>query len=765
MARRLLSEKPFDFSARVPLQLGRESISSSTVALSELIKNSYDADAEEVFLQFHLRDKPAVSTIVLSDYGNGMDLNTLYEHWLTIGTDFKFGTELSPIKRRVMTGAKGLGRLGLDRLCQKVILYTKQKDSNTVTQLTVDWRKYEGTNSSISNIVHKVYELDLPVTDKYGEIFTTTEQKGTYMVLVGLKDNWDHGFLEALKEELRLLISPYRAMNDFTIKLSRYIGREKPQIELIDSQEILTAASWEVKAKVDNHSRVELSFKNNSTGEIIKQAPVPWNHWISNQGDKPLFGPLKFDFHYMVNKTEFSSKINMNKTNWAQFMLFNQGVRIYRDDFRVRPYGEPSGKGDWLDIGLRKSRSPGGIVQGGWRIGPNQIIGAVSLTKTQNSMLNDQANREGIMENDAYLQLRTFALKVIQAFELLAHKDAQGKEETNLADELDNVFKLSDEKLTVAMESFSASVGSLTKTFSKKAKSKKKKLSPAVVAYQKLRELKRAKESHQKAINDYNAHMERELKKVEDLKNTMSNLASIGILTVCFGHEIKTHSAVALDNARELLDVIEESNQTQTPINYDDLTEITNDVIEGTKYVNSFSEIAINNIKPDKRTRTKNNVPNIFEYIFDLMAATFEKMGIKWEFEFIKIKREDFDVRSFRIDFESIAINFITNSIWALSLTPRDERKIKVCFERIGGTRLRLAFLDSGCGLETGQEEAIFLPMNSAKVDRTGNTIGTGMGLAIIKGQVEDNMTGRVYGEQFSSLGGAAFYIEVIQDV
>lgn len=135
MARRLLGKKPFDFSARVPMQLGRESISSSTVAVSELIKNSYDADAESVQLQFYLRDKPALSTIVLQDDGNGMSADTLYDHWLKIGTDFKFGVELSSKKNRVMTGAKGLGRLGLDRLCQKVILYTKIEGSDTVTQL------------------------------------------------------------------------------------------------------------------------------------------------------------------------------------------------------------------------------------------------------------------------------------------------------------------------------------------------------------------------------------------------------------------------------------------------------------------------------------------------------------------------------------------------------------------------------------------------------------------------------------------------------
>ena len=64
----------------------------------------------------------------------------------------------------------------------------------------------------------------------------------------------------------------------------------------------------------------------------------------------------------------------------------------------------------------------------------------------------------------------------------------------------------------------------------------------------------------------------------------------------------------------------------------------------------------------------------------------------------------------------------------------------------------------------TGQEESIFLAMQSSKTDRKGNVKGTGMGLAIIKGQIEDNMAGRIYAEQFSPLGGAGFYIEVMQD-
>lgn len=757
MARRLLGRKPFDMSARVPMQLGRESISSSTVAVSELIKNAYDADAESVHVEFYLRDSPAISTLVLKDDGIGMDADTIYEHWLKIGTDFKNGIELSINKKRILTGAKGLGRLGLDRLSKKVILFTKKKGSNTVTQLVVDWRKYEGTNASISDIQHDIYEQDLPLTEKYGEIFTSKEQSGTYMVLVGLKDSWTAEFIEDLKQELRLLISPYRTANDFSITLHRQVNRKVYESEIVDSQEILKAASWQIKATVDIKHRVKLSFKNNTTGELIEHVPTPWENWISKQSNKPLFGPLAFEFHYMVRSKEFFSKVDMSARNWSKFMELNRGVRIYRDDFRVRPYGEPTGKGDWLDLGYRKASSPGGIKQGGWRIAPGQIIGAVSISKTTNAILNDQANREGIVENEAYLQLRTFILKVISTFEFLAHKNAQDNEEIDLAAELEKVVKEKDSELSDAINK--------VKAYSKKNKKGKKKTPPAQILNQKLRELDRAKQAHQKALDGYYKHLEQERNKLSEQKDTLSNLASIGVLTVSFGHEIRTHSALALNNAKSLTRVVKHAQQTGKEIDLKQLLVITELMETGAKYVDTFSTLAINNINPDKRTRKKVNVPSVFTYIVQMMDASFQKTGVKCDIECIRIKPEDFNVRSFEIDWESIAINLITNSIWALENTPRDERAIKIVFERVGGSRLRLGYSDSGCGLETGQEDAIFLPMHSRKIDRRGNSIGTGMGLSIIKDQVENHMTsGTIVAKQNSPLGGAGFYIEVLQD-
>ncbi|HHX7339331.1 TPA: ATP-binding protein [Enterobacter roggenkampii] len=757
MARRLIAKKPFDFSARVTLQLGRESISSSTVAISELIKNSYDADAESVEVNFFLKKEPCISTLFIKDNGNGMDQETLFDYWLKIGTDNKLLTEHSSSKKRVLTGAKGLGRLGIDRLCKKLILFTKKEDSDIVVQLNVDWRNFENTNKSLHEIVHDVYEVDLPIKNKYGTIFSSREEKGTCLVLIGLKDDWNEDFLNVLSNELRLLISPYRGVNDFNITLSS-TSEGNSTTKLISSEDIIKTAHWKIISKVDENSRVRAQFINNNSGEIVQLAPIEWSKWIKNQGEKALFGPLTFEFNYLPRDLDALKKLKLGRNDWKQFMDLNRGVRIYRDDFRVRPYGEPSGKGDWLDLGFRRASSPGAISQGGWRIGPHQIVGAINITREKNSILEDQANREGLFENDAFFQMRTFVLKIIEHFETLIHKDQMRDAETDLSEELS--------KLLVNTEGdVSNALSELKSTFTKQPRKRKKQVPPAKLVFQRLQEFERAKKKHEEAIENYYRALKKEKEKLIEEKDTLSNLASIGILTVCFGHEIRTHSGIALEGADEIVDLIHEHFSDSKTIDPQDIIYTTKLVKDSIIYVDNFSKIAINNIKPDKRQRKKINVPSVFEYIFKLMNATLKSMGVEYSFEFSKIKREDFNVRAYTIDWESIVINLLTNSLWALEEKERNTRFINVIFERIGGTRIRILFNDTGCGLEEGAEESIFLPMSSSKRDRAGNTIGTGMGLAIVKTHVEEHMAGGISAYNHPETGGATFAIELLQDV
>ncbi|MCS6068908.1 hypothetical protein LNO81_31305 [Klebsiella variicola subsp. variicola] len=117
--------------------------------------------------------------------------------------------------------------------------------------------------------------------------------------------------------------------------------------------------------------------------------------------------------------------------------------------------------------------------------------------------------------------------------------------------------------------------------------------------------MKEQKKRHEEALNSYYQALRKEKEKLQEEKDTLSNLASIGILTVCFGHEIRTHSALALEGVDEIIDIIADPQLSHTSEINDNIIDVTKLVKDSIKYVDSFSKIAINNIKPDKRKRKK----------------------------------------------------------------------------------------------------------------------------------------------------------------
>jgi len=751
MKRKLISKKPFEFSARVTLQLGRESISSSTAAISELVKNSYDADAANVNVNFHLKEH-STSSLVITDDGWGMSSEDLLSDWLRVGTEKKKSLELSKSGRRVLTGAKGLGRLGIDRLCKRLVLYTKTKDSPTATLLTINWREYEKEDRNISDVEHEVYEVELPIIDKYGKVFLSDEDHGTRLLLVGLKDRWDKKFLNDLENELRLLVSPFRSNNDFSIRVSTFSENENTT-EKLGSEDLLDFSSWTVSASVSSQSQVSIELKDNKRNEIHK-LDYYWEEWIKDSKIKHNFGPVRFSFYYIPQDNAKLNSVNFKRTDFQQFMRLNRGVRIYRDNFRVRPYGEPTGRGDWLDLGYRKASSPGGIAQGGWRIAPNQILGAVEISRRTNSPLNDQANREGILQNDAFLSLRTFVLKVIDEFETKAHKVAASHKAQSDSEQLKSLHLESQKHLNEASTSLHSSISTLYEDTISKDKKK--------ILKKQIDEFEKAQKRQRKTEREYYESLKREKELLEDQKNTLSNLASLGILTVCFGHEIRQHTSQALTDSLEIWDVMNDAIQTPLlPVDHDECLRISESIQRNISYIEKFSSLALSNIKPDKRKRKRVNIPKVFRYVFDLMSSSFNAMDIDYNVLISTGSEANYNALAFEIDWESIAINLITNSMWALEKIDSSKRFIEVEFSDETDNTILISFRDSGVGLEAGSEESIFLPMKSSKRDRAGNVTGTGMGLAIVKSHIENHSSGKLTATASSSLGGAEFNFRI----
>ena len=195
MAPKVVDSLPFEIEARVPIQLGRESISSSMVAVLELVKNAYDADATEVIIDLS-KSNFAKSTITIADNGHGMDEADLKNGWLTIGTDRKASKIKSPKFLRTVTGAKGLGRLGVDRLAKNLSLYTRREKMSRVLQLEIDWSCYEKKSAVLSKVLNTIYSHELRSNKEIVKKYLGTESvSGTVLQLKNLRDRWDDKYM------------------------------------------------------------------------------------------------------------------------------------------------------------------------------------------------------------------------------------------------------------------------------------------------------------------------------------------------------------------------------------------------------------------------------------------------------------------------------------------------------------------------------------------------------------------------------------------
>lgn len=417
--------------------LGDQLIGSDNLAIFELVKNAYDADAKEVKITFKNLNT-SEQEIIVEDDGDGMTLDTLKNVWLEIGTDFKRGGNRKPSTKfgRISLGEKGVGRLAVHKLGKSIILETQPEGSEKSYRLSLNWQKLIDDNDYIDETSVEIKTLD-------ESLFKT--KKGTRLIIKDLKkENWYRGELRELTRKVISIISPFKEVKG---TFNVVIDAQEHQEWISDIKSIDTLLD-------DSLYYFDFTLKKNDKSEF---ASLVWNYKFN----PPQSYGLKATTYQQQEeeKNKFSTVFNIKPENSffeegqkhlknsdlngigeitgrfyvynllsvvlrsfgqsqaiKSFVKENSGVKIFRDGIRVYNYGEPSD--DWLGLDLAR------VQRLGSHFSKNTTIGTVEISQEGSFQdLKEKTNREGFDENFTYLKFKNISAQVFRIFEVLAQSD------------------------------------------------------------------------------------------------------------------------------------------------------------------------------------------------------------------------------------------------------------------------------------------------------------------------------------------------------
>jgi signal transduction histidine kinase len=385
--------------ARLLRTIGAELISSEIVAVIELVRNSYDADATRVHLVFDNPEDPENAALEIRDDGHGMTRDILLGPWLEPATDHKrtegddpTSGERSPKGRRRL-GSKGVGRFAVQRIGQRLELRTRAEGSLTELSAWFDWEALdEGAYLD---------ELSIPWREHHPRHL---ESHGTHLHITRLRDRWSPDRFDKLRVGLARLLSPSME-EDFSIEITINGAHEE-----ISPAVGLEEAMYSVSGEVREDGSCDILYSDLNGDEEVWERTVVWPE-DADQNCGPftfVIGAWDLDTPPLRHFLKLTGK-KMGLREFRQAMRDHSGVALYRDGFRVLPYGEPDN--DWLRLDRRRVNNPT------MRLSNNQILGRIMISGDLNPRLTDQTNREGLVNNEAYAHLQEVVLELLGKLE------------------------------------------------------------------------------------------------------------------------------------------------------------------------------------------------------------------------------------------------------------------------------------------------------------------------------------------------------------
>ncbi|MDF5713898.1 MAG: sensor histidine kinase [Rhizonema sp. NSF051] len=675
----------FKFSPNILNRLGEELIPNPDQGIIELVKNSYDADASECTVEL-VNTNAIGGSMIISDNGDGMDVSAISEGWLVLGRSKKAARELTSLGR-LPVGDKGLGRLAALRQGSQVILKTRPKHEPGVEySLRINWGAFEQ-----ADVVEDVtFNVQKNSTDK---------MQGTDIQINHLKTKFSRRDIKRLAKELLLLADPFNNLVAFRPKL---IAPEFSDIEKQVNNAYFENAEYRLKASVNTEGIAEASFldwkgdlifhtkHNDLSLELYKTVPAEFELWV-----------------FLLNPQNFSAKNTSVSIAEVRDWLSEVGnIHLYHRGLRVKPYGDQGD--DWLKLNYTRARNPE------VRPSTSTVIGRI-IVNDPNDLLIQKTDRLGFIDNEYFLELKRFAIEILDWMAKERLKEIENKREIV---KQESTYDVTDAK-TLIEEIIEAEVPQESRA--------------------KVR----------KVVLQYESAKERETQALREDLQLYRSLATAGTTAAVFAHEsgkpvtlIKKLAERIEKKGQELLGKLYK-NSLEQPVGK--LYQVSNSLLR-------FSSFPLHLLKREKRRTGVVDVHKVLEDIIELFQPFL--IDGKIEIKMVKVDGNPFIHGSTAL-LEAIIINLLTNTINAFNVDGgRTEGRIVMIYTKIREGYVQITVLDNGLGIRDLKIDEIWLP------GRTTQPGGTGLGLTIVKDSVFD-LGGKVQVVAKGEIGGAEFIVEL----
>lgn len=693
----------------------------------------------------------AKNYIVIADNGVGMTRKVIENSWMRIGTSDK---ELNYVsgKGRIKTGAKGIGRFALDKLSTATVMYTKSNEDDFISW-KINWDQFSNVkllNEIDAEIDVCEQSLESVVREHVGDWNPDILNKhswdtGTVIILHPMREPWNERLYKKINTSLNNL-NPLADEDIFDIYVENIYNEE---YSMISTHYTMTQDDYDYKvnANYDGDNLVSITIARNemitrifefqheydlndvktlSTEEFwarqafhdypykreVYNVPFTINYPIESLLEGIALdsiknvGPFSFDFYFLKSmKSSFPIIKNVKRGSRSDLLEKHGGIKLYRDNFKVRPYGEEGMLYDWLGLAAAAAKQPAAVTHptGKWNVPPYQVIGNVHIGRMANPKLYDMANREGLVDNEEYNAFKKLLLKIIEKFEY----DRQYFYR--------EYSKWIDENQTHVIESVI-----------KKVVSGKSKADNQENTNQNDHE-SFSEDTYREAI----IHEHQNKKKLEDTLQLLMAFSSAGIMTNTFSHELSRVGENVGDRLLHIKSCIDDILGYK-PYEGDEVFNpylVIDDAIDNDEVMQSWIDIVM------KAVANENYEPNICDISrqIDVINEIWEPLMGKKKIAISRLGEETYNkffVSIAIIDLFTLINNLNINSAWFLEQIELAQRKIDFnVYEESG--HIVVEMINNGPKLSPEYENTpniIFEPRVTSKGSK-----GTGLGLWIVK--------------------------------